>query len=68
MIVVPSLETLQVDRLKWHERTNIIQLYPIVINVESTMISKGGGNTLESSVHLFMFFTIQHKQALGMIA
>jgi hypothetical protein len=68
MIVVPSLETLQVNRLKWHERTNIIQLDPIVINVESTMISKGGGNTLEPSVHLFMFFTIQHKQAPGLIA
>jgi hypothetical protein len=67
MVVVTSLETLQVHGLKWHVSERVLHLDPLVINMASSKVLEGGGNGLEPLVHLLMVFTILHEESLRLI-
>src|SRR3954464_2059622 len=38
VVIMPSLETLQICGLKWHKSTDILALDPHIINMRGTMI------------------------------
>ena len=49
MVVMPSLQALQISWLKRHERTNILSFDPSIIHMRGTMITKSIGNSFEPS-------------------
>ena len=67
MVVMSSLQALQVGWLKRHEGTHILPLDPSIIHMSGTMISECVGNSFESSIHVFMVFTIQHIEPFGLV-